>query len=388
MRNIIKKAVAVILILCMCASFAACYSEDNLWAAKNENATLPIGGYIYYLASGYSEAQPLIADDVEVLNGVIDGQSAKDYIKQKALDYTKTFFYIADKFVEYGFEIDEEAQTTITSSTDSMWSYYQPSMEAMGVSKESFNEAYSVFNHKYNEVFYYTYGPDGDKSLSDDEIRKYYEEENFSYEQISFPITKTNEEGESEDMTDEEKAEVMATAESYKQQIEDGTITMEEAANQYMALQVLESSPYYKSTGKTATPSGDTQTAVAELKENELTIVETSTLYILTKRLPIAEEADAMLADETQKESVLSAMKSEEFRDDVNEAAKSVEGITFNDSAINLVNMNWLVTEEAKMGTSTPVESTASSDASSAVSSAANELESVPESGPETSAEE
>ncbi len=386
MKNIFKKAVALILVLTMCLSFAACYSEDNLWAAKNDTVTLPIGGYIYYLASGYSEAQPLVGSDTEVLNGTIEGQSAKDYIKERAMNYTQTFFYISDKFEEYGLEIDEAAQTTIDSNTESMWSYYQASMEPMGVSKESLAAAYSTFNYKYGEVFKHTYGPDGEKALSDDEIREYYIKENFSYEQLSFPITKRNEAGESEDMTDEEKAEVMETLESYKQQIEDGTLTVDEAGNQYMALQALESTPYYKSTGKTASPSGEAQTAVTELAEDEMTIIETSTLYILVRRLPIAEDADAMLDDETQRDTVVSEMKSDEFRDATNEASKSVEGITYNDSAINMVNMQWLVTEESKMGTSEPdVSSAVSSDTSSAVSSAA---ESEVSSAAETSEEE
>ena len=56
MRNIWKRAAAVVLALAMCLSFAGCYDENMTWAARKDDDTLPIGGYIYYLYSAYTEA--------------------------------------------------------------------------------------------------------------------------------------------------------------------------------------------------------------------------------------------------------------------------------------------------------------------------------------------
>ena len=51
MRNIWKRAVAGMLALAMCLSFAGCYDENKTWAARQGDDTMPIVGYIYYLYS-------------------------------------------------------------------------------------------------------------------------------------------------------------------------------------------------------------------------------------------------------------------------------------------------------------------------------------------------
>ena len=56
MTKIFKRAAAGVMALAMCAGLSGCYSENNTWAVKSGDTTLPIGGYIYYLSSAYSEA--------------------------------------------------------------------------------------------------------------------------------------------------------------------------------------------------------------------------------------------------------------------------------------------------------------------------------------------
>ena len=56
MTKIFKRAAAGVMALAMCAGLTGCYSENNTWAVKSGDSTLPIGGYIYYLSSAYSEA--------------------------------------------------------------------------------------------------------------------------------------------------------------------------------------------------------------------------------------------------------------------------------------------------------------------------------------------
>ena len=57
MRNIWKRTAAAVLALVLCLSLAGCYNENNTWAARKGDDTMPIGGYIYYLYSAYSEAR-------------------------------------------------------------------------------------------------------------------------------------------------------------------------------------------------------------------------------------------------------------------------------------------------------------------------------------------
>lgn len=351
MRNTVKRIVALVLVFAMTFALTACYNENNLVAATKGDVEFPIGGYIYYLASAYNETQAEVYDDEDVLKATIDGENAKDHIKSMAMQSLNGFFYIEDKFNEYGLEITEDDLIDIESNTDYLWSYYRDTFEAMGVSKDSYAISGSEFNFKYYEVFQYMYGPNGDKALNDEDIREYYENTYFSYEYFSASTTFTNEEGETEDLSDEEKEEVKKSVEDYLTKVKAGEMDLAEAANDYMNLKALETSPYYKTEDKIEDASGDVQTAVLELGDNEYEIVETSSAIIIVKRLPISDAADEMLADEDARESMVSEMKADEFRDFVKEQADSVAGVTYNNSAINGVKWSSLVTDTTKKGT-------------------------------------
>lgn len=102
MRNIWKRAAAAVLALAMCLSFAGCYDENMTWAARKDDDTLPIGGYIYYLYSAYTEAASQVDSSTHVLDAQIDGEDAEQWIKDRALTYVQSYYYINDKMAEYG----------------------------------------------------------------------------------------------------------------------------------------------------------------------------------------------------------------------------------------------------------------------------------------------
>lgn len=57
----------------------------------------------------------------------------------------------------------------------------------------------------------------------------------MNYEYFTAPLTKTGEDGTSEDMTDEEKAAVTEELKALQAQVESGELTVEEAAEDYAA---------------------------------------------------------------------------------------------------------------------------------------------------------
>ena len=57
----------------------------------------------------------------------------------------------------------------------------------------------------------------------------------MNYEYFTAPLTKTGEDGTSENMTDEEKAAVTEELEALQAQVESGELTVEEAAEDYAA---------------------------------------------------------------------------------------------------------------------------------------------------------
>ena len=146
MRKLLQKAACALLALCLCAGLTACYNEEDTWAAKSGDDVMPIGAYIYYLSSAYAEAGDLVSANEKVLQGEIDGQSVKDWVKERALAYVGSYYYIRDKFDELGLTLADEDLQAIENGTSAYWPYYKDGMEAMGISEESFKKAYAEHN--------------------------------------------------------------------------------------------------------------------------------------------------------------------------------------------------------------------------------------------------
>ena len=132
MRKFLKRAAAGVVALAMCAGFAGCYSEDKTWAARLNEDQLPIGGYIYYLSSAYSEGAAQVGSDAKVLEASIEGESAESWVKNRAMEYLRSYYFVSQKFDELGLSLTEEDETRITDATNSMWTYYKTAMEKMG----------------------------------------------------------------------------------------------------------------------------------------------------------------------------------------------------------------------------------------------------------------
>ena len=233
MRNFLKRAAAGAVALAMCASFAGCYSEDKTWAAKLGDDTLPIGGYIYYLSSAYSQAAAQVGTDSDVLNASVEDQSAQDWIKSTAMDTLHSYYFVSQKFQDLGLTLEEDDQTAIENATNSMWGYFRTALEPMGVAESSFNQAYSVYNMKLQKLLLAMYGKGGEMELSEDELRDYYTSGYTYYQYFLVNLSTTDENGDSQDMSDDEKAEVKERLEDYVKQINQGRQTLDEAAANY-----------------------------------------------------------------------------------------------------------------------------------------------------------
>ncbi len=355
MRSTLKKAFAAILAAALCLSLAGCYDENKTWAAKQGDDILPIGGYIYYLNSAYSEAMSKVSSDEEVLKAKVEDRDAKDWIEDRALNYLKSYYFIGDKFDELGLELTEDELSSVSASTENMWTYYQTAMEGMGIAKESFNTAFSLYNTKYQKVMEALYGKDGEMAVSDDDLKTYYTENYYSYEYFTVSLTKSDDDGNSVDMTDEEKSETKSKLEGYIQKINAGELTVSDAASKYAeeALGSADNSTYSAPSPALADNMSDAlKTAVESVKDNTATLAETTTNYMVVRRLPIADKFAEMNGDETQRFNVISGMKGDEFSDYVKEQAEKVEGVEINEKAIKSVKISSLISDSDKMGTS------------------------------------
>lgn len=370
MKHTAKKVLALVLAATLCLSFSGCYSENNSWSAKKGDETLSIGSYIYFLSSAYSMARPKVSAEEDVLKASIPDfmdeskeLDAKSWVEKRTLNYVNSFFFLKDKFAEYGLSFSEGDQADIDSLTDTMWGYSKTTFEGMGISKDSLNQAYSIYNKTYQKVLEAMYGKGGEKEISDEEMKTFFLENYTHYEYFSASLTKSDDDGNSVAMTDDEKADAKKKLDEYVEKINKGDLSVEDAAKEYAAdfLDSEENSTYQTPVVLYNENLSDTfETALKDLEENKVTLAETTNGYFLIRKLPIEEKYEEYIGNESSKLDLFGYMKGDEFADYVTEQANSYTGVEVNQSAINTVKLSKIVSDSTKKGTSS-----ASSDAAS-----------------------
>lgn len=377
MKSITKKLVAgATACLCLVSALTGCYSEDKAWSAKRGDDTAPIGVYIYYLSSAYSEALGKVEDaSKSVFDQEIDGKDGAQWVKDRAKESIQLMYYVDQKFEDMGLTLDDDDESQISSITSSAWSYSSSSFNQYGISQQSLEKAYSQFVVKYQKIFEATYGKGGEKEVSDEDLRSFYEDKYTDFEYFTCSYTKTNEDGSSEAMSDEEKAEAKKQFEEYVTKIQNHDLTMSTAADEYKKsidsdTDLLQSQTLDLDTEAYYYPD-EVVEKLKSMKEGEVSYVDlpdSNRFYVLQKN-SISEKCDEVLKDDSQRLNVLSTMKSEEFSKAMEEAAAALDDITFNDAALDSYNPNMFFSENDLVSSSTSSESSSSSDSSSESSS-------------------
>ena len=378
MMKSMKRLMALALALLLCLSFAGCYSQDKTWAAKMGNDTMPIGAYIYYLSSAYTEAGNKISTDAEVLKGEVDGQPAQEWIEDRAMAYLYADYYLIDKLQELDLSLTDEELEQADEITNGTWSYYQTTFESMGISKDSFHRAYSLYSLRYQKLMKALYGEGGEMAVPQEELETFFNDNYYAYEYFTVSLNTTDEDGNSVAMDEEQEEDLRQELETYAKQITDGSITLGEAATEYGYV-----------SGTTPTPSGEVHSeketisdtlgdALAEMDEGETSVVDGgSTLYLLHK-LPMDEAFQGILEDEDETVSLIADIKGDEYADYVMEQGQNLEGVELNQRAIDSVSLNAIINDSNRNGASSTAEEEESSSSDSEEES----------SGEESSAEE
>lgn len=366
MKHIVKKGFAIVLAAVLCLSLSGCYSENNSWSAKKGDETLSIGSYIYFLNSAYSLARAEVSTEEEVLKASIpdyldESQTldAKSWIENRALNYVNSYFLLKDKFNEYGLSFSEDDQTGIDNLTDTMWGYSKTTYEGLGIAKESLNQAYSVYNVLFQRVFEKMYGEGGEKEVSAEEIKAFFLENYVHYEYFTASLTKTDEDGNSVAMTDEEKVAVKEKLDDYVERINNGKLLVEDAANEF-ALEYLDSADNSTYQTPVVLYRENLSTTFADafegLDENKATLAESANGYYLIRKLPIADKHEEYTGDESSLTDLLSYMKGDEFSDYILEQSQNYTGVEYNTGAMKTVKLSKFVSDSTKNGTSTASE--------------------------------
>lgn len=323
--NILKRILAAAIGACFLFSLAAC--SDTSWSVKTDNDALSPGVYIYYMSTAYSEAYTKVEDNTsDILNQQVEGQDASEWIKDHAMLSCKKLLEVEKRYADLGLTMTDEETATADATTKAQWNQYGKLYEGFGIAKDSFHRASTLYDIKYSKVFEATYGKDGAKAVSDEDLQNYYTSSYTDYSYFAKSLSKTDEEGNSEAMSDEEIEAVKNQFEGYQQEIENGS-SFADVAKQYQQDDALQNDPTVSDSSnleKDSSLPDEIINTLKELQPGSSSALKANNKYYLLIKNDITQSVDTLQTDSVRND-VLSSMKSDEFSTDIEESAKQLE---------------------------------------------------------------
>lgn len=399
MKNAIKKIAASTICGALLLSMAGC--ADTSWSVKkNDDETLSVGTYIYYMTQAYSEAKEKTGKSGNVvLSETIDKKTGDQWIRDRAKELCVEQMTLDKLCKDNKINItDDEIDATYKSqsvfygygycSYYDMWVMSKQSYEAMGISENSYKNAIIKTALEKDKFFNKLYGEGGSKEVKDSELEKYFKENYVSYKYLTTSLNKTDSNGKSTTMTDEEKEVVKAQYERYVKIINEQGKTIDDVAAQYDKDYPSESSTKSSSessqettssassekssqpetTSSEASTESSTESSnsstkksssvqssiedlsndnfvfgdevkkkLKEMKDNEAAYVATSSAYYFLYKTPIADEVSSALDKNNTsnyRSKILHSIKDDEFDKYIEEQGKKID-YEFNDAAYN-----------------------------------------------------
>ena len=248
--KLIKRILAVMLVLCMALSLAGC--GDTTWICEVDGDTVAAGLYIYYQNEGYGDAlYNLVQEDSDNYfiyylyyynYGYIEpqlfevslssGKTVEEHINSYALDMCKQAVIVDKLFDELGLEFTPEEQALIDTQVRSAWANAQESWESAGVSEASFKAAL-IANYKEDKVFDAYYEVGGRNGTTEAEVQDYFAD---NYARIKY-MTFTFSDSVDDAIDEARKSEQLNLANEYLAEAQNGTPMNEliEQYNEYLA---------------------------------------------------------------------------------------------------------------------------------------------------------
>ena len=375
-RPALRKLAALFLAGILALGLSSCDSTDKTWAMKRGDTTIPIGCYIYnfYVTTLNAPYQEGVDSSKSMLEQEIEGKPAETWIRENAVRSTKLMLAVDDMMNELGLSLSGEDQKQIETNTNSGWTQLSSALEKY-VAKSSYQQAYTELNYKYTMVFKALYGEGGEKEVPEGELLQYVKEHYTDYSYIMAPLYDSS----YQTLEDEKKTAVRDLLEDCVKKINDGSMTVEEAAEAYE--KEMETSDSLTSGVTDLEAQGGNDKLVDALKKIDagkayfVDLSEESSCYFLVYKRDINKTAGEYLDNEDNRLSVLSELKGDEFADMMEEKVDTMTGVEINDAALNeyTASMYYTFKEPAS---SAPSSSSSDSSSASSVASSSSEASS------------
>lgn len=253
--KMLKKAVALLLAVAFIFTLAACHPKDEV-AISAGDYEITSAMYSYYLVMADSEAKGIVdksgvdtkAKGFKYADQKVEGKAYSDYVKDKALENCLRHITLAKLCKEAKVELDKETADGWKSTAAYYWNYaYGGIFSQNGIAYSTY-EKILLNEALYNEYFDYLYTGDGEKAMSEADIKSNFTDHYSAVYLISHDYSKV-------EKPDLDK--IKEGLEKYKEMFEKGK-TYDEVKAAYDADQKAESDKNNTSSGTTSSNSSNT----------------------------------------------------------------------------------------------------------------------------------
>ena len=189
-----KSFVAVL--LCLAAVFCTAGCSASKKSALNiSGAQIDYETFLYYFdqVHAFPEKYELAAD------------ATNEQMIDAAIELCCEYVAVNTKLSEYGLTLSASEKRSASNNLEDLWHVFSGYYEKLGVSKQTLMKIETADTSR-NRLFYYIYDEGGEKAVSEDDIKKYYNENYISFRAITGYLTTTDANGDTVVMTADQKA--------------------------------------------------------------------------------------------------------------------------------------------------------------------------------------
>ena len=205
MRMLKRLACAAVSVAMAATMLTGC--NNGRYIMSYDDTDVNAGIYIYNIVSEMLNQQYMLyykGSSGGVMDEKVNGKEMAVYLEENAMEKTKEYCAVTEKFKELDLELTDEDLKSIASSATNSYNSQKDMYEELGISKESIKLMLKESKMK-EMIFDYYYGKDGKEAPSDDEVEKYVNENYVRFKTISISKSTKSDEDEKEKENKENK---------------------------------------------------------------------------------------------------------------------------------------------------------------------------------------
>lgn len=249
--------------------------------------------------------------------------------QEQALDLCKEYVGVNSLFDNGGYRLSSATRKNISVEANALWRIYEQYYTEIGVNKQEFVRA-AEYEAKKEELLKIYYGTDGIYPVSEADLKAYFEQNFVVFQSINGYLTKTDEHGNSVNMSEEEANALRNQFKSMADRVNGGE-PIETVSSDYLASQSGSQQPSAEDDSLSAVvlQKGDASypegffDQIAAMKNGEVKTVEIDQYIFLVKRIDAFEQDSTYFSD--SEIACLSAMKSNDLKNIISEETSKYE---------------------------------------------------------------